>query len=69
MELVVAGKGSVVLSLGVVPGLLIQHIGLQNRKNTSERLELKKYNKFLRRVTVSATQLDLELAQVWKRMP
>ncbi|BDA43624.1 g7964 [Coccomyxa elongata] len=24
----------------------------KNRKNTSERLELKKYNKFLRRVTV-----------------
>ena len=27
---------------------------LQNRKNTSERLELKKYNRFLRRMTVSA---------------
>ena len=29
----------------------------QNRKNTSERLELKKYNKFLRKVTVSAAAL------------
>ena len=25
---------------------------LQNRKNTSERLELKKYNKYLRRHTI-----------------
>ncbi len=25
---------------------------MQNRKNTSARLELKKYNKFLRRITL-----------------
>ena len=28
------------------------HVDPQNRKNTSARLELKKYNKYLRRMTV-----------------
>ncbi len=32
---------------------------LQNRKNTSERLELKKYNRFLRRMTVRAASVIL----------
>lgn len=29
-----------------------RYVTIKNRKNTTERLELKKYNKFLRRVTV-----------------
>jgi large subunit ribosomal protein L33 len=34
-----------------VPGMS-RYISTKNRKNTTERLELKKYNPFLKRVTV-----------------
>lgn len=35
-----------------MPGKLSRYITTKNRKNTTERLELKKYNPILKRVTV-----------------
>ena len=46
-----------------------RYITTKNRKNTTERLELKKYNPILKRVTVHPAPPPPQLFNPWQRKP
>ena len=48
-----------------VPGMS-RYITTKNRKNTPERLELKKYNPYLKRVTLHR---EIKIIELWQRKP